>query len=437
MAFAPADCAGFYRPWQHHARSPPNKATSDSSAPIDGIVAIVNTDVITRSELNRQVATIERQIIRQGSTPPPREVLNRQVLERMVTDRAQIQRATELGIKVDDKQVEAAMEGVARQNKLSIEAFFEQLRKDGIPPERFRDEVKNELTIARLREREVDANINVSEAEIEAFLARRSNGVSVQPQVNWIQFLIKAPENASSKTLSQAEDLAAQVESGLKKGLSVEDILKANPELAIEGTGRMGWTSFDNVPTLFSEFLAKAETDAVDTVRSPNGFHVLKMLGRRQSGVSGLETAPVTQTHARHILIRAEKDITPEEAKRRLNFVREKLRQKADTFENLAKQYSMDGSASKGGDLGWLYPGDTVPEFERAMASLSTGEVSEVFESRFGFLIVQVLERREKAVSEDRQKFQARMAIRQSKSEEAYEEWVRQLRDRTFIDIRL
>jgi peptidyl-prolyl cis-trans isomerase SurA len=190
------------------------------------------------------------------------------------------------------------------------------------------------------------------------------------------------------------------------------------------------------VPTLFTEFLSKAQLNAVQTIRSPNGFHVLKVLERRESGAA-LDNTPVTQTRARHILIRPGPDITEAEAKRRLNFALEQLQGGAATFDALAKRYSQDGSAAKGGDLGWLYPGDTVPEFEREMNQLGIGGVSPVFQSRFGFHIIQVVERRQQAASEERQRQAARQAIRASKSEESYQEWLRQLRDATFIEIRL
>lgn len=190
------------------------------------------------------------------------------------------------------------------------------------------------------------------------------------------------------------------------------------------------------MPTLFSEFLSKAQLNAVQTIRSPNGFHVLKVLERRESGAA-LDSTPVTQTRARHILIRPGPDITEAEARRRLNFALEQLQGGAATFDTLAKRYSQDGSASKGGDLGWLYPGDTVPEFEREMNQLGIGGVSPVFQSRFGFHIIQVVERRQQAASEERQRQAARQAIRANKSEESYQEWLRQLRDATFIEIRL
>ena len=414
-------------------------AGSDAgSSAIDGIVAVVNTDIITRSELNRQVALIERQMTRRGAPLPDKNELRKQVLDRMVLDRAQLQKAEQLGIRVEDAQIEAAMARVADQNGLPLDDFLARLKEEGVSPARFREEVRSEITLGRLREREVESRIQVSDAEIQSFLAARTKGTVAtnQPEVNWIQILVKAPSDANAGVLGQARAKVEIVEKALKAGKSADEILKTNPELAVEGTGQMGWSGFDSVPSLFSEFLSKGQLESVQTVRSPNGFHVLKVLGRRESGPV-LDSTPVTQTRARHILIRPGPDVSEAEAKRRLNFALEQLRGGTANFETLAKQYSQDGSASKGGDLGWLYPGDTVPEFEREMNQLGTGEVSAVFQSRFGFHIIQVVERRQQAASEERQRQAARQAIRTNKSEESYQEWLRQLRDATFIEIRL
>lgn len=415
-------------------------AVSDAagSSTIDGIVAVVNTDIITRSELNRQVALIERQMTRRGAPLPDRNELRKQVLDRMVMDKAQLKKAEELGIRIEDAQIEAAMARVADQNGLPLEDFLARLKDEGVSPARFREEVRSEITLGRLREREVESRIQVSDAEIQSFLAARTKGGAPtnQPEVNWVQILVKAPADANSGALGQARAKVDLVEKALKAGRNAEDILKSNPELVVEGTGQMGWSGFDSVPSLFSEFLSKGQLNAVQTVRSPNGFHILKVLGRREGGTA-LDATPVTQTRARHILIRPGPDLSEAEAKRRLNFALEQLRGGTANFETLAKQYSQDGSASKGGDLGWLYPGDTVPEFEREMNQLGKGEVSPVFQSRFGYHIIQVAERRQQAASEERQRQAARQAIRANKSEESYQEWLRQLRDATFIEIRL
>lgn len=410
---------------------------SQGNAPaIDGIVAVVNSDIITRSELNRQVALIERQMSRRGAPLPDRTQLRNQVLDRMIMDRAQVQLATETGIRVDDAQVEAAMTRVAEQNNLSLEQFLAKLQEEGVPANRFREEVRNEIILGRLREREVESRIQVSDAEIQAYIASKAQGGVVNKQeVNWVQLLVKVPSDASSNVMGQAQSKAAAVEKLLKSGASVQDILNTYPDLKMDGTGSMGWQSYESVPTLFTNFLTTGEKNAVSTLRSPNGLHVLKVLDRREGGAT-LDATPVTQTRARHILIRTSPDVSAAEAKRRLNFAIEQMRAGDANFETLAKRYSQDGSASKGGDLGWLYPGDTVPEFEREMNLLQPGDVSPVFESRFGFHIIQVTERRQQAASEERQRQVARQAIRASKSDEAYQEWLRQLRDRTFVDIR-
>jgi peptidyl-prolyl cis-trans isomerase SurA len=409
------------------------------SPTIDGIVAVVNTDIITLSELNRQVALIERQMNRRGASLPDRNLLRKQVLDRMVMDRAQLRKAEQLGIRIEEAQVEAAMTKVAEQNKLPLEDFLTRLNNEGVSPDRFREEVRTEITLSRLREKEVESRIQVTDAEIQSYLSNRTQGEAAtkKPEVNWIQLLVKVPSDAGENLLNQSRNKADAIAKALKEGQSPDEIIRTRSELAIEGTGQMGWSGYDMVPSLFTDFLSKAQPNSIEIIRSPNGFHVLKLLGRRESGSVILDNTPVTQTRARHILIRLGPDTSESEAQRRLGFALEQLKRGAANFETLAKRYSQDGSASKGGDLGWIYPGDTVPEFERVMNQLAPGEVSSVFQSRFGFHIIQVLERRQQAASEERQRQIARQAIRANKSEESYQEWLRQLRDSTYIDIRL
>lgn len=410
-------------------------SADDNKVTVDGIVAIVNNDVITSSELDRQLATIERQMVRKGVKLPPRRELKRQILDRMILDKAQLQRADQIGIRIDDKQIDDTMLRIARQNQMDLDSFLQKLREDGIRPERFRTEIKNELTISQLKEREVENRLQVSDSEVQAYLANRSKGeLSVKPQVNWIQLLVKAPKDSEGGPEAKKVE---QLEKALKKGLTVQEILKTNPELEIEGTGNMGWQSFDDVPSLFTDFLTTGAADSIRTIRSANGYHVLKVLGRKQSDLAGLDAKPVVQTKARHILIRPNDEVPEAEARRQLQFVIDKINNDGVKFETLARQYSVDGSAAKGGDLGWLYPGDTVPEFERAMNELQPGEISGIIESRFGLHVIKVDDRREKTVSEDRQRIAAKRAILANKSEDAYSEWLRQLKDRTFIEIRL
>lgn len=404
---------------------------------IDAIAAVVNDDLITTSELNRKVALIERQMMATGAQMPDRHTLQMQILNRMIMDRAQLQMAKQEGIQVDDSQVEAAMEQVANRNNKSLDEFLDALKRQGLSADGFRDEVRNELIIGRLKEKEVDSKIKVSDAEVDAYLSNASGkGGSNPPEVNWIQILVKVPANADKKTDEADKAKAEAIEKALQGGKSAADIFQANPNVKIDGTGNMGWQTFDNIPTLFSAFLSDKPIDSTTIIRSPNGYHVLKVVGRRQGGVN-LDSTPITQTHVRHILIRVGPDVSDAEAKRRLNFVLEQLKSGAADFQTMAKRYSQDGSAANGGDLGWLYPGDTVPEFEREMDKLKPGEISPVFQSRFGYHILQVVERRQQAASEERQRQAAKAAIRASKSTEAYQDWLQQLRDQTFIDIRL
>jgi len=254
----------------------PSLGSSNGSdvATIDSIVAIVNNDIITRSELNRQVALIERQMSRRAGQLPERNELRKQVLERMVLDRAQLQRAEEVGIRVDDTQIESAMTRVAEQNKLSLGEFLERLKDEGVSPERFREEVRTEITIGRLREREVEARIQISDAEIQNYLASRAPDATAinKPEVNWIQLLVRIPGSAEGATLKQAENKAQDLEASLRNGSNVAALVQANPELAIDGTGQMGWSGYDEVPSLFSEFLSKAQPNSVEPFAAPTAF---------------------------------------------------------------------------------------------------------------------------------------------------------------------
>jgi peptidyl-prolyl cis-trans isomerase SurA len=419
-------------------------AVAQVSAPpatrsLDRIVAVVNDEAITESELESRTRIALVQLRRQNINPPPPAVLRRQVLERMIVDRAQIQLARETGVRVDDATVNAAVARIAEQSGMNPAQFRDRLEKEGVSFARFRADVRDDIVISRLRDREVDSRIQISEGEIDNFLAEQAGVSAGAVEYNIAQILLRVPDNASTErieaTRRQAEELMRQLRSGGDFArLAASN--SASPE-AMSG-GSLGWRTADRLPTLFLDAIKGLKPgDLAPLVRSPGGFHILKLVGQRDATEGRLASGPVEQTRARHILLRVS-DLTPEaEVRRRLLDLRERVVKGGQDFGQLARLHSVDSTATRGGDLGWLYPGDTVPEFERAMALLKPGEVSQPVQSPFGWHLIQVTDRRTDESPIERNRLAARQALRDRKGEEAYLEWIRQLRDRTYVEYRL
>ena len=406
---------------------------------LDRIVAVVNDEVITASELRLRINIAEQQLRRQRIAMPPRDVLQRQVLERMIVDRAQVQLARETGVRVDDATVNAAVARVAEQNNLALPQFRARLESEGVAFARFRDDVRDDIIMSRLRDREVDSKIQITEAEVENFLAEQAGVEAGAVEYNIAQILLRVPDNATTQRIeqlrAQAEDLVKQLAGGAEFARLAASF-SAAPE-ALSG-GELGWRSAERLPTLFLDAIKGLKPGQVGPiVRSPGGFHVLKLVGTRSATDSRIASGPLQQTRVRHILLRVS-DLTPEpEVRRRLADLRERVLKGGQDFGTLARLHSVDPSSTRGGELGWIYPGDTVPEFERAMDQLKPGEVSEPVQSPFGFHLIQVLERRTDESPVERNRLAARMALRERKSDEAFQEWLRQLRDRTYVELRL
>jgi peptidyl-prolyl cis-trans isomerase SurA len=405
---------------------------------IDAIVAVVNNDVITRQELAERLTMVEKRLTSQGVALPPRTQLQGQLLERLIVERAQSQMAKENGIVVDDTMLDRAVSRIAEQNKLTMAQFRVQLEREGIAFPAFREDIRREILMQRLREREVDNKIQVTESEVDNYLAAESNSASTRQELNLSQILIRVPENASPEQLTarrqRAEDVLRQLRTGgdfAKLAATYSD-----GSDALNG-GDLGWRSQDRLPQLFVDAVGSLRPGEVSgLLKSGNGFHIVKLVDRRAAGNTKAAAAVVQQTHVRHILIKVNQVVTAADARRKLLELKERLDNKAATFEELAKLYSNDLSASKGGELGWVYPGDTVPEFERAMNELKPGEVSQPIESPFGYHLIQVLERKTDDGSQERARQAARQALRERKIDEATEDWLRQLRDRAYVEFR-
>jgi peptidyl-prolyl cis-trans isomerase SurA len=428
-------------PFMPAATVAPASASSGKAAKaelVNSIVVVVNDEVITRQELNERLRSVERRLAAQGTALPNRLDLQKQLLERMIIDRAQLQLAKENGIRVDDVMLDRSMLRLAEQNKMSLQEFRNQVEREGTPFARFREEIRDDILMQRIREREVDSKIQVSEMEVDNFLAAEEKSVNGQQELNLAQILVRIPENASADQIAQRRARAEDVLSRLKAG---EDFAKLSatysdaPE-ALKG-GDVGWREQDRLPQLFLDAINKTQVGGVsEIVRSPNGFHIVKLLGKRATSANAAVDAP-QQTHVRHILIKVNQVVSAAEAKRKLVELKQRLDNKAASFEELAKTFSNDLSASKGGDVGWVFPGDTAPEFEQAMNKLAINEISEPIESPYGMHLIQVLERKTDDVSKDRKRLAARQAVRERKADEALQDWLRQLRDRAYVEFRL
>ena len=399
---------------------------------LDHIVAIVNDEVITRQELAKRYKEVTQNLSRQKTPLPPREVLEKQLLERMVTELALQQHARTTGVRVDPTQVERALQRIAVQNKLDLAGLAAALEKEGQSLDSMRNTIRNELLIARARERDVDNRISVSDAEIEGYLQTQVQQ-GAETEYNFAHILVTVPENASPEQIqarrARAEDILAQ----LAKGADFAQLSASHSDApnALQG-GASGWRASGKMPALFTDALKPLQPGQVaPLLRSSNGFHILKLNDKR-----GLDTTlSVTQTHARHILIKTNELTSEADARTRLLQLKERI-DNGVKFDELARLHSEDASASKGGDLGWINPGDTVPDFEKAMNALQPGEVSAPIQSPFGWHLIQVLERRDQDVTQERQKLMARQAIRERKAEEAFQDWVRQIRDSAYVELR-
>lgn len=418
-------------------------ANSPQKKIADSIIVVVNNEVITRQELNERVRIVERRLSAQGAAMPPRAQLEKQLLERMILERLQLQQAKELNIRVDDQMLDRALTRIAEQNKLSLLEFRAQVERDGMSFPRFREEIREDILMQRVREHEVDSKVRISEAEVTSQLASENAQQEAQQEINLAQIMIRIPDNANAAQLAKSEKRAQEALQQIKSGKDFAQVAAnySDADTATSG-GEIGWRTQDRLPQLFIDAIAHLKTDEISAIiKSPNGFHILKVIGKRSPSVVKLDNGSVntatTQTHARHILIKVNQLMSSADALRKASELKQKLDKRSASFEELAKAYSNDGSAAKGGDLGWIYPGDTVPEFERAMNALQPGQVSNPIESPFGYHLIEVLERKNGAVPPERRRLIARQALQERKTEEALQEWLRQLRDRAYVEYRM
>jgi len=401
--------------------------------PLERVIAVVNDEALTQYDLDEQKRNILEQMKAQKVTPPPNDVLEKQLLERLITQRALMQYAKETGVRVDDVQVERTIQRVAQENKMTPDEFRRAVEREGMTYAKYREEIRGEILLQRLRDREVDSKINVSDAEVDNFLATTAAQSGGESEYRLAHILVFVPEQSSPEQIEakrrRADDALKQITGGAAFSQVAAGFSDA-PD-ALKG-GDLGWRSPARLPTVFAEPVRNMKPGEVSGIlRSPAGFHIVKVEEVRSRN----QPTVVEQTHARHILIKVNEITSESEAKLRIDRVKDRIDSGAK-FDEQARLNSEDASSSKGGDLGWISPGDTVPDFEQAMARLKPGEVSPPVRSPFGWHLIEVLERRTQDITAERQREQARAAMRQRKSEEAFQEWVRQVRDRAYVELK-
>jgi peptidyl-prolyl cis-trans isomerase SurA len=417
----------------------PYSGAAAQSAPrvieLDRIVAVVNDDVIVRSELEARTRLVKDQLRQSGTAPPPEDVLGKQVLERLILERLQIQIAERAGMRVEDETLNKAVEQVARQNNLNVSQFKQVLERDGFDFAKFRQDVRNEILISRLQQRQLQNRITVSDRDIDNYLSTLQTQGTDASAYRLLHILVAVPEAASSQDIARARREAEQIVEELRNGSDFAKLAvsRSDGQQALQG-GDLGWRDGSELPTIFADVVPKMSRGGIsDPIKSSSGFHVVQLADVR--GAAGQHL--VVQTHARHILVRPNEVTSDAEAMARLEQLRVRI-VNGDAFEELARAHSDDrGSALQGGDLGWVNPGDTVPDFETTMNDTPVGSLSEPFKTRFGWHLVQVLDRREFDDTVKVKRSRAADQLRQRKMDEELQNWLRQIRDEAYVELRL
>ncbi|SEP13257.1 peptidylprolyl isomerase [Aquisalimonas asiatica] len=401
---------------------------------LDRIVAVVNEDVILQSELEAEIATVHQRMQAQNQQPPPQDALIDQVMEQLIMERLQLAQANRMGIGVDDNTLNAAVQRIAQQNNMNLQQFRQAVAREGMDFAQFREDLRTDIKLQRLHQQQVQRQIEVTSRDIEEFLESSAGGAD-DMEFRVAHILLSVPEGADPEAAEEAEARAEELLTRLRD--DGEDFATVAAEAsdaqdALEG-GDLGWRQAGELPSMFQdEVMSLSNGEIAGPIRSSSGVHIVKLVDSRSS-----DQEIVEQTRARHILIQPSEVVSREDARTRLESLRDRIEQ-GESFGDLARAHSDDqGSASRGGDLDWVSPGQLVPEFEETMDSLEPGEISEPFETQFGWHIVQVAERREHDSTQERRRAQAVQQIRERRSEETLENWLRELRDDAYVEVRL
>jgi len=403
--------------------------------PGDYIAAVVNTDIVAASEVVQRTERM-REEARQRGQNVTNELLHKQALDGLIDERVVVTYARENGPRVDEPELDRVVGNVATQNKLTMPELRQRLAAEGIDFKRFRENLRDQMLSERVREREVQGRIRVTDGDIDKYLAERQAALQGRAQLNIAQILVPVPEGAGPVVVSERK---ARAEAALARIVAGEDFAKVAREVSEDANknrgGEIGLRAADKLPDVFVDAVKdlKPGETRPELLRSEAGYHVLKLIDR-QAGKASINV--VVQTHARHILLRPSEQLSPEQATRRLVEFKRAIESKRATFEQLARANSEDGSATEGGDLGWVSPGGFVPEFEQAMDALPLQGISDPVPSRFGIHLIQVLERRDVVLDTKQLREQARTALRERKYEDAYNDWMKEMRARAFIETR-
>jgi peptidyl-prolyl cis-trans isomerase SurA len=412
----------------------PNDNTPRSA---DFIVAVVNSEPVTNNEVRSRMIRFEQQLAQQGANLPPRSELARQVLERLISEKAQLQLARETGIKVDEATVDQAEQNVARQNQVDVAELRRRIVSDGVAPAQFRDDLRNQLLLTRLRDRELESRVKITDLEIDQYIREQQGSSDLSAlELNLAHILVAIPDNASEQQIAALRARAQQVQQRARSGEDFTRLVREFSEApgAAASGGLVGLRTADRYPPLFVEATqALREGGVSDVVRSGAGFHIIKVVEKRHGGLPG---ANVVQSHARHILLRTGAQMSEVQAREKLAEFKKRIEAGQADFAQLARENSQDASARNGGDLGWANPGLFVPEFEDTITALSPGQISEPLVSRFGVHLIQLLERREAALSQREQRDLARSVVREKKLDEAYASWAQDVRGRAYVEYR-
>lgn len=435
LALRASCCAlllGALVPWPSLAQAPAGTSANSARRAGDHIVAVVNRELVTNGEVLQRAAQVEREMQQAGVTPPPRERLLQETLDLLIDDRAQLSHARETVSRIEEVELDRAVGAVAAQNQLSVPQLRERLRTEGYDYQRFRDNLRDQMLLDRVRERDVQARIRITDSDIENWLAAQRAKAGLSTEFNIAQVLVALPENATATEAAERRLRAVQVLQRLRAGEDFAALVREVSDGAKDNGGALGLRRADRLPDLFVEAVAPLRPGEVapQVLRSGAGFHVLKLLERREANLS------VVQHRARHILLRPGPRLTQDAALARLADFKRQIEARRARFEDLARQHSEDGSAANGGELGWAGPGQFVPEFEQALLALPAGAVSEPLVSRFGVHLIQLLERRNVDLGVHEQREAARNALREAKYEEAYQEWAREVRARAYVELR-
>lgn len=402
----------------------------------DFIVAVVNSEPITNNEVRIELQRVVQQLAQQRRPQPDSNELARQVLERLISEKAQLQLARESGIRADDAAIDQAEQTVARQNQMDVPELRRRIALDGVTPSQFRDQLRDQILLTRLRERDVESRVRVTDLEVDQYLREQKNGNTTATQeINMAQVLVAVPDAPTPEQMAALQARAQRVLERARAGEDFATLVREQSDAADRANGgQLGLRSVDRYPPLFVEATQNLGVGGLSgLVRSGAGFHILKVIDRRSAGMPDMR---VTQSRARHILLRATPQLSESAARDKLNDFRRRIQAGQADFSTLARENSQDASAGQGGDLGWASPGQFVPEFEAVMNTLTPGQIADPLISRFGVHLIQLMERRNVTLSPQEQREMVRGMLREKKIDEAYANWARDVRGRAYVEMR-